>query len=517
MAITHPQAAETASSTIGISPDAARWLWFGLGSVLWLFSVGGRWDLSAAAWLFPVFLLRFSRSSRPALAIGLVWAVSCAAAISWMWQLAVPLVGSSIGGALAYGTLFALPFVLDRLFAPRLGVVGSALLLPAAIVAAEFIAGTASPLGAAYGLLAVTQHANLPLLQVISVAGPYAIGFLVGWFGTVANLVWAKPPLSSKARIMGAVFAAVMVAVIGGGGLRLAFFPPPQTYVRIAGIAPSMEVLEAANKALGKDMLGGTHPVSPVDQAAIDPAKLAPAYDLVVKELLEDTRAAAHGGAKVVVWSENAAVLRGQDEPALLAQASALAREEHIYIDVASNVPFVSDRTHLIDPTGAVLWRYDKAHPIPGMEVYKPGSAVVPVVLTPWGRLANVICYDADFPGMMRAPADVMLIPGGDWPQMGMVHTLKMASLRAIENGYSMVRQDYDGLSAATDYQGHVLASQDTTIGGRHIMFADVPTQGVDTVYRRTGDLFAWLCLAVMAGLITLGIRNRQRTPGEGD
>jgi apolipoprotein N-acyltransferase len=504
------QASGAEPSAIRIAPSAAPWLWLGLGAALWLFAVGGRWDVSIAAWLFPIFLLRFSRSSRPALAIGLVWAASCAAALFWLWQMAIPLVPSSVGGSVAYGTLFALPLALDRMLTPRLGVVGGALLLPAAIVACEFAAATASPLGAAYGLLAVTQHANLPLLQVISVAGPYAVGFLIGWGATVANLIWARAAPAGPAKAMAAVFVAVMATVIGGGALRLAFVPPQGPYVRIAGIAPSMEVLAAANQVLGKEMLGATHPVSPADQAAIDPARLATAYGLVVRELLEDTRTAARAGAKVVVWSENAAVLRAEDEPLLLAQASALARQEHIYIDVASNVPFVADRTHLISPTGAVLWRYDKAHPIPGMEVYKPGPATAPVVQTPWGRIANVICYDADFPGMMRAHADIMLIPGGDWPQMGLVHTLKMASLRAIENGYSMVRQDYNGLSAATDYQGHILAIQDTTVRGRHIMFADVPTEGVTTIYRQTGDLFAWLCLAATALLIGLGIYRRR-------
>src|SRR5207249_2262238 len=157
---------------------------------------------------------------------------------------------------------------------------------------------------------------------------------------------------------------------------------------------------------------------------------LAPAYELVQAELLANTRIAARAGAKIVVWSENAAVLRAKDEPALLAKASAVARQERVYIDVAVNVPFVKDRTHLIGPDGDILWSYDKSHPIPGMEQYAPGPGRPAVAQTPWARLANVICYDADFPGMMHAGADIMLIPGGDWPQIGRVHTLRMASLR---------------------------------------------------------------------------------------
>jgi apolipoprotein N-acyltransferase len=504
-------AADISRSKIGApSRRGLRYLWFGLGALLWLFAVGGRWDLAAAAWLFSVFLLRFSRMSRPGLAIGLVWLASVAASLFWLWQLKIPLVPSSVVGMLIYGTLFTIPFVLDRLFWRRLPQAGAVLLFPVALAAIEFITAVFSPLGASYGLLAVTQYADLPLLQVISIAGPYAIGFLIGAFATVANLVWENSADWPKVRWAVSFYGIVLAVVIGGGGLRLAFFPPEPSYVRVAGITPSREVLDASNRMLAKPVLGASSPVSKADEAAIDPARLTAAYALVQAELLANTRIAAQAGAKIVVWSENAAVLRTEDEPAFLAKAAAVARQEHIYIDVASNVPFVRDRTRLIDPDGKILWIYDKSHPIPGMEDYAPGTGKPSLAQTPWARLANVICYDADFPGMMHAPADIMLIPGGDWPQIGSVHTLRMASLRAIENGYSIFREDFNGLSAVIDYQGRVLATQDTTTLGQHIMLAEVPTKGVVTLYSLTGDIFAWLCLLATMALIGLGIRPRR-------
>lgn len=306
------------------------------------------------------------------------------------------------------------------------------------------------------------------------------------------------------------VYAVVFVAVIAGGGARLAFFPPAAQYVRVAGITPSMSVLRAANRVLGAEILGASKPVRREDLDGIDPTKMRAAYHLVHEELFANTRQAARAGAKIVVWSENAAVLRAEDRPALLAEAAALARQEHIYLNIAENVLFLSDRTQLIDPTGSVLWTYDKAHPISGMETYVPGNARVPVVQTPWGRLANVICYDADFPAMMRVDADIMLVPGGDWPQIGRVHTLKMASLRAIENGYSLFRVDYNGLSAAFDNQGRVVSTQDTTTSDQHVMIVDLPARGAATIYRVIGDAFAWLCAAGAGCFIVLGFSRRR-------
>jgi apolipoprotein N-acyltransferase len=52
--------------------------------------------------------------------------------------------------------------------------------------------GTYNPFGTAYALLAVTQHANLALLQVLSAAGPYAVTFLIGIVATAANHLWER-------------------------------------------------------------------------------------------------------------------------------------------------------------------------------------------------------------------------------------------------------------------------------------------------------------------------------------
>nr|WP_240973304.1 carbon-nitrogen hydrolase family protein [Nonomuraea sp. FMUSA5-5] len=206
-----------------------------------------------------------------------------------------------------------------------------------------------------------------------------------------------------------------------------------------------------------------------------DPDTVKPESTAVIDDLFARTRRAAQAGAKIVIWSENAAYVSHAGLPAshaglpaLLTQARSVAHQEHIYLLVADNVHLPNprdsrDETHLIGPDGTVLWTYQKSHPVPGMEPYRPGNGVAPVVSTPYGRLAGVICNDADFPAMMRADADIMLVPGGDWPEIGRVHTV-MAGLRAIENGYSLVRQDYVGLSAAFDNQGHVLCLAGTIV-----------------------------------------------------
>ncbi|MBU3065150.1 hypothetical protein KO481_26925 [Nocardia sp. NEAU-G5] len=496
-------------SRTGRPADRLRYLWLGLGTGLSLFAINGRWDIPLAAWLFSILLLRFSRTSRVAAGVGLVWLAGVGASMFFLWHVAVPLTGMTALGGVAFGTVLTLPYLADRLLAPRLGAAGSLLLFPMVLAACEFLLGVFGPFGTAYGLLADTQHANTALLQAISLTGPYAIGFLIGALATVVNHVWERP-LSWRAVRVFAAYAIVLGAVIVGGSARLAFFPVPTAQtVRIAGINPSRAALDAQMRALGRPGF------DPMAVPRFDPATVPVESAAVIDGLFDDTRRAAQAGAKIVVWSENAARISASQEPAFLADAQAIARQEQVYLDVAANVylpnpPYGRDETHLIAPDGTVMWTYQKSHPIPGLETYTPGNGKVPVVNTPYGRIANVICYDADFPAMMHTDADIMLVPGGDWPQFGRLHT-QMSSLRAIENGYSLVRQDFNGWSAAYDYHGQPISTQNTTVDhGPWIV--DVPTRGTTTIYRLTGDVFAWLCLAGSLVLICIATIRRFST-----
>src|SRR5690606_29324977 len=139
---------------------------------------------------------------------------------------------STLAGHLAFGTAYTLPFILDRVFAGRLGIAGQLLLFPAAIAAAEYLMATFSPLGTAYGLKAITQTGNLPLLQVISVGGPYVIGFLIGLIATAVNRLWARPHERESRMAMLLSGSLVALAIILGSA-RLAFFPSPTAYVQM--------------------------------------------------------------------------------------------------------------------------------------------------------------------------------------------------------------------------------------------------------------------------------------------
>jgi apolipoprotein N-acyltransferase len=132
---------------------------------------------------------------------------------------------------------------------------------------------------------------------------------------------------------------------------------------------------------------------------------------------------------------------------------------------------------------------------------------------TPYGRLSSIICFDGDFPQLLAQAgalgADVVLDPSNDWRAIDPWHT-QMVSFRAIEQGFSLIRQTRRGLSAAFDYQGRPLAAMDDYQTVDHAMVSQVPSRGVRTAYSRLGDWFVWVCLMILVLLTVQTFRQKR-------
>jgi apolipoprotein N-acyltransferase len=98
-----------------------------------------------------------------------------------------------------------------------------------------------------------------------------------------------------------------------------------------------------------------------------------------------------------------------------------------------------------------------------------------------------------------------MLNPSYDMPKS----TGPCNSLRVIENGFSLIRPVYNGFSCAMDYNGRILAYMDSDKTEDGIMYADVPTKGVKTIYSIIGDMPGWLCVLGLLGFIVVVMGDR--------
>ncbi|GHO99824.1 apolipoprotein N-acyltransferase [Reticulibacter mediterranei] len=487
--------------------DRARYLWLVLGTTLSFLAVSGRWELSLAAWLSPLLLLRFTRTIRPLIGCFLAWLVQVSTMLIFLaesgllhpgWIVVFPL----------FGTVLTLPYLLDRLLAPRLSQVSlvlASLLFPCCQAACEYLISF-TPYGGLISL-AYTQYGNLPLLQLISVTGIYGVSFIVAWFASVGNGIWERHFAWPRIRPLTLLYSGALVLVLLFGCLRLTFFAPSSQTVRIAGISAAASTSQ--NTPSPREMM---------QMVQSNPAHLRALLAALDNEMLNRTQAEARAGAKIVVWPEVGAQVLASDKASLLTQAAALARTEHIYLDMGLGVfqppATIYDQAILIDPQGRILSTYNKVHPVPGLDPFGPSENQPPVVETPYGRLSTAICFDADFPPLMQEAGsqgvDIMLLPSNDWQASDPWHS-QNATFRAIENGYSLVRQASNGLAITIDDEGYVLAATDYFTTDQQTMIAYVPVKGTWTLYSRVGDLFAWLCLAEVLALAGMGVWQRKQ------
>jgi len=354
------------------------------------------------------------------------------------------------------------------------------LVFPAAYVALETLTQFGSPFGS-WGAFAYTQFAVKPLIQLASITGIAGISFLI---------LWIAPVMHARSRRVWIVYATITVAVFAFGFLRLRSNDAIDT-VRIAAITPRIPTYTVRGDAANAPIAAALQSVRKKQQLPNEGwTAFRTRAKAIEQELLNVAEAEARNGAKIVVWSEGAGVVERGDEAAMLARAGEVARRTSAYLamsylvlDAKGSATF-ENKNVLVDPRGVVVWTYQKAHPVPGMEACVPGDGRIPVAPTPYGRVATAICFDMDFPQLIaQVNADVMLVPADDWREISPRHS-QMAAFRAIEQGFSLVRSTSSGTSLATDRFGRVTASRDYFAGAR-VMRADVPRHGAPTIYSR--------------------------------
>lgn len=478
--------------------SALSFLWLFAGIGFFLFS-NGRWIVPVCAWLAPVFLLKFISHKKAFFGLFILFLLILFATRVIYHEIIPSLLGLLAYILFLYYTILAfLPYLAHRMLVHKIdGFIGT-LVFPSVAVVVEYLN---TVMFGSWASVAYSQFGDLPLIQLSSVTGIWGITFIVMWFGPVLNWIGDRKFEWAKVRKEILIFVTIFVGVLLYGGLRLGMFRPGSKTVRVASLTATQEI-----NALGEAIQEKGF-VSSVSMAAQQRDSLNDILGPVHEAIFVRTGEVARSGASLVFWPEGMVVVLEENQDQFIARGRDLARSEQAYLLMAYFViprknpkEFGENKSVLINPKGDIEWEYLKTHPVPG-STDKPGDGNIPVSQTPFGRVASVICYDMDFTNLIRKAGklktDIMIVPAWDWKAIDPLHTY-MAVFRAVENGFSMIRQTGEGLSIAVDYQGRVLAEMDHFTSENHVMFSDVPVKGIITIYSRIGDLFAWLCIAVV-------------------
>ena len=475
-----------------------------IGFAAYVFS-SGSWNFGLTAWIWPFAFLYFSRQTKTKKQfLLLAAAIAVGQVIKWPDILDSGYLLSAIF-CLVWSVFWILPFLADRLLAQKLsGSFLSSLIFPTVFVSIEYLR-TLTPIGS-LGMTAYTQARFLPLVQVTSVIGSFGLSFLIYWFGSV--VVTALEKRQGWKPVAG-LCLALLVASIGFGCIRLAAFPvSSEDTVRVASIVgPYYEKFDDGTYA-----------------------------EISAEESLEyfqsEAQRAADGGATIACWNEEAFDIEDTEEARLTDAAAAFAKKHDMILIIGFEVDDTDDseggdsvnRSILVLPDGSVT-DYIKTNLIPLVEIpgYVKGSGDVPSATTAQGVITNMICFDDTFMRFVRektGSTEILFVPSWDWQGIKHAHT-DLSEFRAVENGFSLVKPTYGGISTAVDGQGHVIQRFDTAdTGFDTVQFTDVPAKRIPTIYARYGSVIDLaFCLSgfvtVALGIYVLLRKKRASRAGE--
>ena len=457
-----------------------------------LFFFNGRWILPIAAFIVPVFLIRFLRFQKPLKGFLIIILAGWVSNI-FVWKGMMPMSGFLYYFVAFMMSIFtSLTFFIDRIYTQKFKGIVSTLIFPAAYGIMEYITILTNPSGS-YGTLVHTQSA-LPLLQFVSITGVWGVTFLIMWTASIINWLWDNYFEKSKVYSAFLIFGIPFLAVIIWGQFRLMHTIDSPT-VRIASIN-STKAEHQHRMTTNFDSL--------VEQAN--------------QRFLRNCEIAVSSGAKIVLGRETIISLPKEKENVFIEKVKTMAIRDSIYIGIPINsIPEENSNENpenkiiWISPKGETLFTYHKAMPTyPGECDY--GDGIVKYFNSPYGRIGSAICFDMDFPALIKQSGkmdiDIMLVPGSDWVEISPYHSY-VASIRGIENGFNMVRSVFKGFSASFNYKGQLISSNDFFKTDEVILYSDVPVKGQKTVYSFLGDYFAWLCIIFFLSMSYIYVKNR--------
>jgi len=301
--------------------------------------------------------------------------------------------------------------------------------------------------------LALTQYRQLPLLQIASVGGIWAVSFLLWW----SNFQIARLPIKPMLGWIGCVAALSLFSQRIG--------------VNAEGPLQSFAAIQ----------------VSDADE----------------KNLTALHREASRGSPEFVVWPEFAGMpFVGASDSGLRQLAASVGMAPLITSIRDSFLPLPHNVAALFR-NGKESARYAKRKLFGGEKsMHTPGDAAVAVPYDN-GTVGLCICFDSCFPESIRETArlpgvTVIALPTIDPPTanyfMAGMHAA-YTPFRSAESGVAFVRSDGNAYSQIVDATGRIVAEQGP---GDGVLSGRVAVGRRWTLYRVLGDWFLLVCGALV-------------------
>ena len=489
--------------------------WFLAAGILLFFSQG-KYALAPLAWLAPAFLMRFVRITkiRYAYPASVVLSTIC---FYFTWRGLVPMPEVIfIVFAFFNSCLYMLVYLLDGLVQKRSKGVGL-IFFPLAMVSLSYLSYSSSPYGT-WGSPVYSQVENGPLLQLVAVTGIYGLEFLIYLLAPILNRLIESGLQEKKALWPGFVYGALVGLVFLAGVLSINDDSDRET-IRTSAIAGELDWTTTRSGVNIVQKIAASEGFNEREWRDIESY-----WSKQRTSFLESSVRQARAGSRLVLWSEAIVAVRDKNRERFLSQVRELTLRHKFYLALtmaefdSERSGKIKNRLMLIGPAGRILMDYQKYNLVPPEDQFTiQGRNELARVRLENFQLSAAICFDLDFPAFIRQAAgvDIFLAPANDWRDIKFEHA-NMARVRAVENGFNLLRSTGQGLSVASDYRGRILGKRDFFSSAERTLVVELPIRGRKTFYAQAGDFFPRACSLALIVLILTLIRLRfraRRTP----
>lgn len=456
-----------------------------VSGLLWYFAIDISGKYGFLLWIAPLPILWISLQSSARTSFVCAFLAYLIGRLSWLSFLSalMPPVSIIIVSVLP-PVLFGLYIWLNRWIVLKTQGVWSVFAFPVIVSAFEFLIFN-NPIDGTAGSTAYTQANYLPIIQIASVTGIWGIIFIASLLPSAIIMAWHFRESRSKQIFTIAIASTLLLGTMVFG------------LVRVNQTKPHTEVAIGIT-AVSEELYGKMSDISSFESRR----------NQIVHQYLDQVSSLAKQGARYILFPEKVLHLNKIQKDSLLAVFSNVATQ--LNATIIGGVAAKEDSTwrnlvEFIPPMGAAQ-QYQKRFHVKGFEGhFERGTRVGLLNNTPFAA-GMAICKDMDFPLWLRnyQDVDLLFVPAWDFVQDGWLHA-RMAVLRGVENGYTIVRAGRQGRLTVSDYRGKVVAEVNAEKGEAVSLLAQAPIHHIETIYSRWGDWFGWLCICLAVAFVVQG------------
>jgi apolipoprotein N-acyltransferase len=469
-----------------------QWALVLLSGICFYFGFSLNGDFGWLIWIAPIPVLYISLIVKPREAFGLAFVAYLIGRISWFFYLKTVM---PVLPAVLFTVLLPLIFALIILATRKIVLNSqhwfSVFAYPVLFTAFEYVVfifsgdGTAASIG-------YTQSNYLFLIQIASLTGLLGISFLISFIPS--SIVLAYYFKKSRKTVFTLIF--LLILLLGDSIIY--------SLIR-----------------LGKPTEGKTFNVGMV---ALDEGsykgifKNDPAVKLKVAELyLQEVSKLADRGAEVILIPEKVIFVNDSTINDILNKFTELAVSRHIQIIIGGYKEQRGssfNNAWVISNKGKLLADYQKVNLFEGeiLDGCKPGNRIA--LFRP--EMINegvAICKDMDFQqfilGYSKQSPAVLWVPAWDFVVDGFLHS-RMAMMRSVEGGFSLVRNARQGRLTISDWRGKILYEANSENGSYTVLTGKISVEPHPTLYARAGDWFGTISLFAAIGFIIFLFKRKK-------